>query len=71
MGAQDDFGLWEQELGPGGTDRPEPSGLRGPLVIAVTMAVGCTVLITLGEGPLGVAGLVLTSMILLLWRAGL
>ncbi|WP_026412446.1 hypothetical protein [Actinomadura oligospora] len=71
MGAEDDFGLWEQELGGGATDRPEPSGLRGPLVIAGTMAAGCTVLITLGERPLGIVGLVLSSMILLLWRAGL
>ncbi|MEV5573575.1 hypothetical protein AB0L06_26330 [Spirillospora sp. NPDC052269] len=71
MGAEDDFGLWEQELGTGSADRPESSGLRGPLVIAGIMAVGCTVLITLGEGPLGVVGLVLSSLILLLWRAGL
>ncbi|MFC4908724.1 hypothetical protein [Actinomadura gamaensis] len=71
MGAQDDFGLWERELRSGPSDRPESSGLRGLLLVAAATAAGCTVLITLGAAPLGAAGLVLSSVILLLWRAGM
>ncbi|MCP2340630.1 hypothetical protein [Actinomadura rupiterrae] len=71
MGAEDDFGLWERELRAEAQDRPESSGLRGLLLVAVATAAGCRVLITMGQAPLGTAGLVLSSVILLLWRAGM
>ncbi|MEV4251645.1 hypothetical protein AB0J52_00600 [Spirillospora sp. NPDC049652] len=71
MSAQDDFGLWERELRPEAADGPESSGRLGLLLVAAATAAGCTLLITLGAVPLGAAGLALSSLILLLWRAGL
>ncbi|MFC6883609.1 MULTISPECIES: hypothetical protein [Actinomadura] len=70
MGAEDDFGLWERELKPGTPDA-DGGGARGMLLVAGATATGCTALIALGEVPLGAAGLVLSSVILLLWRIGL
>ncbi|WP_131736452.1 hypothetical protein [Actinomadura roseirufa] len=66
---EDDFGLWERELDP--APEEERSGGRGMVVVAGLTATGCTAMIALGEVPLGTAGLVLSSIILLLWRIGL
>ncbi|GAA2443549.1 hypothetical protein GCM10010191_70140 [Actinomadura vinacea] len=70
MSAEDDFGLWEREL-----ESPPPKqaggGGRGMVLVAALTAAGCTALITLGQAPLGAAGLILSSIILLLWRAGM
>ncbi|RFU43190.1 hypothetical protein DZF91_02515 [Actinomadura logoneensis] len=71
MSAQDDFRIWERELRPDAADGPESSGGLALLLVASATAAGCTLLITLGEAPLGTAGLVLSSLILLLWRAGM
>lgn len=72
MSAEDDFGLWERELRP---EMPEPSengsGARGMVVAAGVTAVGCAALITMGEPSLGIVGLVVASLILLLWRLGM
>ncbi|QXJ22995.1 hypothetical protein AGRA3207_004087 [Actinomadura graeca] len=68
--AEDDFGLWERELD-SGTPDDEASGGRGMVVVAGLTATGCTAMIALGEVPLGTAGLVLSSIILLLWRIGM
>ncbi|XVQ11030.1 hypothetical protein ACQP1W_00145 [Spirillospora sp. CA-255316] len=70
MGAQDDFALWERELEPPPPPGNDGSG-RGMVLVAALTAVGCTALITLGQVPLGAAGLVLSSLVLLLWRAGM
>ncbi|WP_433331091.1 hypothetical protein [Spirillospora sp. CA-294931] len=70
MRAEDDFGLWERELR-ARSPEVEGSSPRGLVVVAALTAAGCTALITTGQTPLGVAGLVLSSIILLLWRAGL
>jgi hypothetical protein len=69
MGREDDFGLWERELDRGPSDAR--AGGRGMLLVAALTAVGCTLLITMGQAPLGAAGLVLSSVILLLWHAGM
>ncbi|MEW2356071.1 hypothetical protein [Spirillospora sp. NPDC029432] len=69
MGTEDDFGLWEREL-EGGARDSGGSG-RALVLVAALTAAGCTALITMGQVPLGAAGLVLSSVILLLWRAGL
>jgi hypothetical protein len=69
MGTEDDFGLWERELQRGPPDTRRGGG--GMLLVAALTAVGCTALITVGQAPLGAAGLVLSSVILLLWRAGM
>lgn len=69
VGAEDDFGLWEREM----EAAPVQSG-AGPkalVLVAGLTAAGCIALITLGQVPLGAAGLILSSLILLLWRAGL
>lgn len=55
----------------GAENLSEPSSSRGMLVVAAMTTLGCTSLIVLGEAPLGVAGLILSSLILLLWRAGM
>ncbi|WP_067450797.1 hypothetical protein [Actinomadura macra] len=68
--AEDDFGLWERELDSGPPD-DEAAGGRGMVVVAGLTATGCTAMIALGEVPLGTAGLVLSSIILLLWRIGM
>ncbi|MFD0683925.1 hypothetical protein [Actinomadura fibrosa] len=67
---EDDFGLWERELDPGPQDDGTSSGL-GMVVVAGLTASGCTAMIALGEVPLGAAGLVVSSIILLLWRVGM
>lgn len=41
------------------------------VLVAGATAAGCTAMITLGEVALGAAGLVLSSVILLLWRIGM
>ncbi|MFB4316448.1 hypothetical protein [Actinomadura sp. 21ATH] len=69
MGTEDDFGLWERELECGAPDAG--GGGRAMVLVAALTAAGCTALITMGQVPLGAAGLVLSSVILLLWRAGL
>ncbi len=68
--AEDDFRRWEREFEP---DAPEAgrSGSRGPVLIAGIIALGCAALIAMGDVPLGTAGLVLSSIVLLLWRIGL
>jgi hypothetical protein len=67
MGVQDDFGRWEREL-----DEPaEPSGDRAVVVAAVVLLVGCLLLIVLGQAPLGAAALVVSTIILVLWRVGM
>ncbi|WP_242908726.1 hypothetical protein [Actinomadura terrae] len=68
--AEDDFGLWERELDSRVPD-DEASGARGMVLVAGLTATGCTAMIALGEVPLGTAGLVLSSIILLLWRIGM
>ncbi|MEU5988326.1 hypothetical protein ABZ806_05070 [Spirillospora sp. NPDC047418] len=68
--AEDDFRRWEREF-----DRGAPqegaSGGRGLVLIAGITAIGCAALIVMGDVPLGAAGLVLSSIILLLWRIGM
>ncbi|MDL4773505.1 hypothetical protein [Actinomadura xylanilytica] len=71
MRAEDDFGLWERELEPRLVREPGEPGGRGMLLVATATALGCAALIALGEVPLGSAGLVLSSLILLLWRLGM
>jgi len=68
--AEDDFGLWERELDSGPPDDEGTSG-RGMVLVAGLTATGCTLMIAVGEVPLGAAGLVLSSIILLLWRIGM
>ncbi|MFE9106286.1 hypothetical protein [Actinomadura geliboluensis] len=41
------------------------------MLIAGIIALGCAALIAMGDVPLGTAGLVLSSIVLLLWRIGL
>ncbi|MEU5881040.1 hypothetical protein [Spirillospora sp. NPDC047279] len=69
MSAEDDFGLWERELTSESSD--EGGGGRGMVITAAGVAAGCAALITLGQESLGIIGLVLASLILLLWRLGL
>jgi hypothetical protein len=69
MGGEDDFGLWEREMER--TPVEAGSGARALVLVAALTAAGCTALITLGQAPLGAAGLILSSVILLLWRVGL
>ncbi|KAB2344721.1 hypothetical protein [Actinomadura rudentiformis] len=69
MSAEDDFGLWEREL----RQAPEPEGGTGGggmITAAAVVTAGCMVLIMLGQAPLGTAGLILCSLILVLWRFG-
>lgn len=68
--SEDDFRRWEHEFD-SGAPREEPSGGRGMVLVAGLTAAGCTAMIALGEVPLGTAGLVLSSIILLLWRIGM
>jgi hypothetical protein len=67
--AEDDFGLWERELEP--TPVETGTGGKALVIVAALTAAGCTALITLGQVPLGTAGLIISSIVLLLWRAGL
>lgn len=71
MEAEDDFGRWERELEPRPFPEPRGTGGRGMLLVAGATAAACTVVIALGEVPLGSAGLVLSALILLLWRLGM
>ena len=68
--AEDDFHRWERELQPGEAGEGRP-GSRGLVLVAVIIATGCAALIVLGDVPLGAAGLVLSSIVLLLWRIGM
>ncbi|MGH3241747.1 MAG: hypothetical protein ACRDNL_15350 [Spirillospora sp.] len=68
--AEDDFRRWEREFDPVASDE-EPSGARGLVLVAGATATGCAAMIALGEVMLGAAGLVLSSLILLLWRVGM
>lgn len=68
--AEDDFRRWERELEPDVPDEP-PSGGRGLVLVAGLTATACTGVIALGDVSLGTAGLVLSSIILLLWRIGM
>ncbi|WP_030163217.1 hypothetical protein [Spirillospora albida] len=68
--AEDDFGRWERELRSGAPEE-EASGGRGMVLVAGVIAVVCAAAIARGAVPLGAAGLVLSSIILLLWRAGM
>jgi hypothetical protein len=70
MSAKDDFCLWERELQRDRLDADVGTGGRGMLLVASLTALGCTALIVFGYAPLGVTGLVVSSLILLLWRAG-
>jgi hypothetical protein len=54
----------------GAPGRRGPGG-RGMIAAAAVVASGCAMLIALGEAPLGIAGLILSSLILLLWRIGM
>jgi hypothetical protein len=69
VGSEDDFGLWEREME--STRTESGTGARALVLVAAMTAAGCTALIVLGQAPLGAAGLVLSSIILLLWRVGL
>ncbi|GLZ08770.1 hypothetical protein Acsp03_62360 [Actinomadura sp. NBRC 104412] len=68
-GAEDDFRLWEREL----EDPPVETGtgVKALVLVAALTAAGCATLIILGQVPLGTAGLIIASIVLLLWRAGL
>jgi hypothetical protein len=68
--AEDDFRRWEREF-ERDAPRERPSEGRGPVLVAGVIAVGCAALIAMGDVPLGAAGLVLSSIVLLLWRIGL
>jgi hypothetical protein len=68
--AEDDFRRWEHELDSGVPEERRPGG-RGMVLVAGLTATGCAAMIALGEVPLGTAGLVLSSIILLLWRIGM
>ncbi|GAA0270345.1 hypothetical protein GCM10009527_078290 [Actinomadura nitritigenes] len=67
--AEDDFRRWERELDPGPPEK-EASGGRGLVVAAAVTAAGCALLIVVGDARLGAVGLVVSSVILLLWRIG-
>ncbi|MGH3391150.1 MAG: hypothetical protein ACRDOO_19960 [Actinomadura sp.] len=67
MGVQDDFRLWEREL-----DEPaEPSGDRAPVVVSAALLTGSVLLIVFGQALLGTAILVVSTIIVVLWRAGM
>jgi hypothetical protein len=67
--AEDDFGRREREFDPGAPEQETPGG-RGLVLVAAATAAGCAALIGLGDVRLGAVGLVLSSIILLLWRIG-
>jgi hypothetical protein len=69
--AEDDFRRWEHEFDTGVPEEPTASGGRGLVLVAGVTATGCAAMVALGEVPLGVIGLVLSSIILLLWRIGM
>ncbi|GAA3962875.1 hypothetical protein GCM10023085_51800 [Actinomadura viridis] len=71
MRAEDDFGLWERELEKGPPLGGGRGGARGMLLVAALTAAGCGALITMGQVGLGAAGLILSSLVLLLWRVGM
>jgi hypothetical protein len=67
MSAQDDFGLWEREL----DEFDVPSGHHAVLVATVVVSAGCALLLSIGQAQVAVAGLVVSGLILALWRAGI
>jgi hypothetical protein len=71
MGTADDFRLWERELREAADAAAEPRGRRGMLVTSALVVTGCTMMIIMGQRALGAAGLGLSALILLLWRAGM
>ncbi|MER7548197.1 hypothetical protein ABTW95_34850 [Spirillospora sp. NPDC127506] len=66
--AEDDFRRWEREFE---GERGRSPGGRGLVLVAGITAAGCAALIAMGDVPLGAAGLVLSSIVLLLWRIGM
>ncbi|NKZ05338.1 hypothetical protein [Actinomadura latina] len=68
--AEDDFRRWEREFDPGAADEGRAGGRALVLVAGIT-ATACAALIVTGDVPLGAAGLVLSSIVLLLWRIGM
>ncbi|TDC55357.1 hypothetical protein E1281_13040 [Actinomadura sp. KC345] len=68
--AEDDFRRWEREFDSGSPD-DVPSEGRGMVLAAGVTATGCAAMIAVGQVSLGAAGLVLSSVILLLWRIGM
>ncbi|MFA1549602.1 hypothetical protein [Actinomadura chokoriensis] len=68
--AEDDFRDWERELHQDAQEEGG-SGSRALVLVAAITAAGCVALIVLGDVPLGAAGLVVSSIILLLWRMGM
>ena len=68
--AEDDFRRWEREFDDGAPEGGA-SGGRVLVLAAGLIAAGCAALIVLGDVPLGAAGLVLSSIVLLLWRIGM
>ncbi|WP_019631585.1 hypothetical protein [Actinomadura atramentaria] len=70
MGTHEDFRLWEREIA--APDRPEHDRGGGEMLSAALLtAAGCAVLIALGGTVAGVAGLVVATLIIVLWRCGL
>jgi hypothetical protein len=68
MSTRDDFGLWEREL----REQPvEPSRDGVMAVTAILLMLVGGGLIAIGGAPLGVATLVISVLILFLWRAGM
>ncbi|MGI8333408.1 hypothetical protein ACRYCC_25940 [Actinomadura scrupuli] len=68
MSTRDDFGLWEFEL----REQPvEPAADRGMAVTALLLILAGFGLIIIGGAPLGVAELVISVLILFLWRMGM
>lgn len=67
MGSKDEFGQWEREF----DESDVASGHRAVLVAAVAVPIGCAVLFLIGQVPLAVAGLVISGLIMTLWRVGM
>ncbi|MCW2913050.1 MAG: hypothetical protein JWN52_1118 [Actinomycetia bacterium] len=68
MSTRDDFGLWERELGEQPVESSSGTGLTVAAILLMLVGVG---LIAIGGAPLGVAALVISVLILFLWRAGM
>jgi cell division protein FtsW (lipid II flippase) len=71
MGVQDDFRQWERELDETVEPAGDGTGGRAALVVAAVLLAGCVLLIVLGQAPLGTAVLVISTIIVVLWRAGM
>jgi hypothetical protein len=67
MGAHDDFGQWEREFDESDT---APSR-RTRLMVTLAVTIGCALLFFIGEAPLAIAGLIVSGLIMALWRAGM